>query len=163
MHSATYKRWNNNYVIYAITYRCTKILVEIAAQTSECDPKWNSCSKNNFFPLWVTVFLRVFLRVLLKPFFSEFNVSLFHKRSCAKPFLNRYGIFQNHKLQISNLFDRYFYLRCTAISKEQLQSHIWVVPLLFQDTTSNDLGYYVYLKQTLAVVLFFTGIELIHN
>ena len=61
----------------------------------------------------------------------------------------------NHKLQIDNVFDRYFYLRCVAISKEHLQSYIWMIPSLFQDATCSDLGYCVSLKQALAVISFF--------
>ena len=151
MHSATYKRWNNNYLISAITYRCTKILVEIAAQTNEYDPKWNSCSKNNFFPLWVTVFNR-------ENRFSQSSMFLYFTNVVAP---NHFSIDAAFFRIINCKYP--IYLTDISISKEQLQSHIWVVPLLFQDTTSNDLGYYVSLKQTLAVVLFFTGIELIHN
>ena len=43
-----------------------------------------------------------------------------------------------------HVFDRYFYLRCVAISKEHLQPYILVVlPSLFQDATCSDLGYCV--------------------
>ena len=61
----------------------------------------------------------------------------------------------NHKLQIYNVFDRYFYLTCVAISKKHLQPYIWVVPSLFQGATRSDLGYCVSLKQALAVIPFF--------
>ena len=36
-------------------------------------------------------------------------------------------------------FDRYFYLRCIVISKQHMQSCIWVVPPLFQEATCRDL------------------------
>ena len=38
-----------------------------------------------------------------------------------------------------NAFDRYFYLRRIATSKEDLQPYIWVVPSLFQEGTFSDL------------------------
>ena len=65
-------------------------------------------------------------------------------------------------MQIDNVFDRYFYLRCVAISKEHLQSYIWMVPSLFQDATCSDLGYCVSLKQALAVIPFFKAESQFH-
>ena len=78
--------------------------------------------KKKFFSLQVTIFNH------RESFFSENSVSLFHESSCVQPLLNGYGIFQkstcNHKLQTHHAFDRYFYLRCAAISKEHLQPYI---------------------------------------
>ena len=45
----------------------------------------------------------------------------------------------SHELCIYNAFDRYFYLRRIATSKEDLQPYIWVVPSLFQEGTFSDL------------------------
>ena len=42
-------------------------------------------------------------------------------------------------LCIYNVFDRYFYLRGIAISKEHMQSYIGVVPPLFGEATCRDL------------------------
>ena len=42
-------------------------------------------------------------------------------------------------------------------------THLIAVPLLFQEATSSDLGYYVSLIKALAVIPFFTGIELNRN
>ena len=58
-------------------------------------------------------------------------------------------------MQIYDVFDRYFSLRCVAISKKHLQPYIYVVLSLFQGTTCSDLGYCVSLKQALAVIPFF--------
>ena len=41
-------------------------------------------------------------------------------------------------LYIYNVFDRYFYLRRIAISKEHMQPYIWVVPPLFREATCRD-------------------------
>ena len=91
-------------------------------------------------------------------YYSQGIISLFHESSCGQPFLNGYGIFQkstcNHKLQIYKVFERYFYLRCVAISKEHVHPYLWVVPSLFKNVTCSDLGYCVSLKQALAVITF---------
>ena len=42
-------------------------------------------------------------------------------------------------------------------------THLIAVPLLFQEATSSDLGYYVSLIKALAVIPFFSGIELNRN
>ena len=65
-------------------------------------------------------------------------MSFFHENSCSQT----YGIFlkstRNHEMSICNELDTCFYLICIVISKEHLQRYIWVVPLLFQETTCSD-------------------------
>ena len=75
-------------------------------------------------------------------FFSEYSTYLFQESSCSFPFLSGYGIFLEEHLHawISyyNVFDGYFYLERSVISKEHLQLDIWVVPSLFQEITCGD-------------------------
>ena len=63
-------------------------------------------SPRKYFSLQVTVYSRS------EKIFSGFSVSLFHKSSCGRSFLNRYGIFQrstcSHILCICNVFDRFW-------------------------------------------------------
>ena len=90
-----------------------------------------------------------------------FQSTMFHESSCGQPFLNGYAISQrsscNHKLYISDVFDRYFYLRRIFISD---------VLSLFQETTCSGLVFLkgiVFLLNALVVIPFFKGIELIRN
>ena len=57
-------------------------------------------------------------------------------------------------------------LKGIVILKEHLQPYIRVVPSLFQEATYCELvfsRYYVSLKQAIAVIPFYKGIELIRN
>ena len=74
---------------------------------------------------------------------SEYSVPLFHEGSCGQPFLNRYGIIWKSTcsctLGMYNVFDRYLYSRCIAISKEHLHPYLWLVLSLFQEATWSNL------------------------
>ena len=52
-------------------------------------------------------------------------------------------LFQNstcsHELRIYSVFDRYFFLRRTVISKQRLQPFIWVLQPSFQATSCCDI------------------------
>ena len=58
-----------------------------------------------------------------------------------------------------------FYLGRVGISKEHLQHCTWVVQSLSQEVTCSDLlqWYCVPFKQSLAIITFFKGIQLIRN
>ena len=77
-------------------------------------------------------------------FLPGYSVSSFHKISCDHSLLNGYSIYFTTALAamscvFTKYFDRYFYLWFIVISKEHLQSFIWVVPLLFQEVICSDL------------------------
>ena len=75
--------------------------------------------------------------------FLKWGVSLFHEYSCDHPFLNGNCTFVRGALvimqRIYHILVSYLYLRWIDISKEHLQSYIWVVPSLFWKATCNDL------------------------
>ena len=98
---------------------------------------------------------------------SEYSVPLFYEGSCGQPFLNRYGIIWKSTcsctLGMYNVFDRYLYSRCIAISKEHLHPYLWLVLSLFQEATWSNLVFSRVLCFFAVIPFFFKGIELIHN
>ena len=95
--------------------------------------------KKTFFPC------RLLCLIVGNSFFRV-QYFLFHESSCGHPFFKGYGILQKgictNELRIYNVFEKYFYLSCVIVSKEHLQSCIWVAPSLFQEATCSDLVFW---------------------
>ena len=112
-----------------ISNRCTKILVKWQLIKMDCDRK--------------QLFLKTFFLCSLLCLITENSFfSIVQYFSIFFSSMNTVFILEEHLQPWINYIKciwQIFYLRHIVISKEHLQSDIWIVPSLFQDATCGDL------------------------
>ena len=74
-------------------------------------------------------------------FFPGYSVSLFDKISCTHPLLSRYCVYFKTALAVRTCVYTMYLADISLTLNEQIESYIWVVPPLFQESTCRDLAF----------------------